>query len=72
MLAKEFGAIFQRTSAKESTGIDELFDKLGEKFLTLTFIDKENIVKEVVKKRKKSVKRDKNNINHNTKKKGCC
>ena len=72
MLAKEFGAIFQRTSAKESTGIDELFDKLGEKFLTLTFIDKDNIVKEVVKKRKKSVKLDKNNINHNTKKKGCC
>ena len=32
-LAKELGAIFQKTSAKESTGVDDLFVKIGKKFL---------------------------------------
>ena len=32
-LAKELGAIFQKTSAKESTGIEDLFIKIGLKFI---------------------------------------
>ena len=32
-LAKQLGAIFQKTSAKESTGVDDLFTKIGTKFL---------------------------------------
>ena len=30
-LAKELGAIFQKTSAKEARGIDSLFEKIGKK-----------------------------------------
>ena len=32
-LANELIAIFQKTSAKESNGIEDLFTKIGEKFL---------------------------------------
>ena len=32
-LAKQLGAIFQKTSAKESTGVEDLFIKIGKKFL---------------------------------------
>ena len=32
-LAKQLGAIFQKTSAKESTGVEDLFVKIGKKFL---------------------------------------
>ena len=32
-LANELNAIFQKTSAKESNGIEDLFTKIGEKFL---------------------------------------
>ena len=32
-LAKSLGAIFQKTSAKESTGVEDLFSKIGKKFL---------------------------------------
>ena len=33
--ANELGAIFQKTSAKDTTGIDDLFNKIGEKFIEL-------------------------------------
>ena len=32
-LADEINAIFQKTSAKESNGIEDLFTKIGKKFL---------------------------------------
>ena len=32
-LAKQLGAIFQKTSAKESTGVEDLFVKIGKRFL---------------------------------------
>jgi len=32
-LASELNAIFQKTSAKDSKGIEDLFTKIGEKFL---------------------------------------
>ena len=34
-LASEYNAIFQLTSAKDSYGIDDLFTKIGKKFLNL-------------------------------------
>ena len=32
-LANELGAIFQKTSAKEATGVEDLFLKIGNKFV---------------------------------------
>ena len=32
-LAKELGAIFQETSAKDATGVEDLFTKIGKKFI---------------------------------------
>ena len=32
-LASELNAIFQKTSAKESTGIEDLFIKIGKKYI---------------------------------------
>ena len=32
-LGKEIGAIFERTSAKESIGIEDLFNKIGQKYI---------------------------------------
>ena len=75
MLAQELGAIFQKTSAKDSTGIEDLFEKLGQKFMdSSSLLNKENNNKEVERKRSKSNKLDKNkkNNNNNTQKKGCC
>ena len=75
MLAKELGAIFQKTSAKESTGVEELFEKLGKKIIdSSSFLNKENILEVVKRKKSKSDKLDKNKINNNnnSKKKGCC
>ena len=31
--ADELGAIFQKTSINDGTGIEELFNKIGEKFI---------------------------------------
>ena len=33
--ADELGAFFQKTSANDSTGIEELFNKIGEKFIEI-------------------------------------
>ena len=35
-LANELGAIFQKTSAKEATGVEDLFLKIGNKFVNPT------------------------------------
>ena len=45
-LAKELNAIFQKTSAKESTGVDDLFIKIGKKFINPNKDDKSNMTKE--------------------------
>ena len=74
MLAKELGAIFQKTSAKESTGVEDLFIKLGKKIIdSSSLLNKENNFEEVERKKNKSEKLDKNKINNNnTQKKDCC
>ena len=67
-LAKELGAIFQKTSAKEARGIDTLFEKIGKKFINPSH-DFEN---DIINKKKKPVKLVENKNNNKTQKKGCC
>ena len=72
-LAKELGAIFQKTSAKESTGIDDLFVKIGKKFINPNKEDSSNLTKEERKQHGEKLKRDKIKSEKDAKdKKGCC
>ena len=41
-LAKKIGAVFGKTSPKESSGIDQLFEKIGRKFIHEKMKKKEN------------------------------
>ena len=50
-LAIELGAIFQSISAKERSGIDELYEKIGKKVLIPSYHD--NIIIEEKRKIKK-------------------
>jgi len=76
-LAKELDAIFQRTSAKESTGVEELFNKIGKKILDPSYVDNDHdnnpTTNEKEKKKKDSIKlQPDNKKDGNKKKKGCC
>ena len=72
-LAKELGAIFQKTSAKESTGVDDLFVKIGKKFINPNKEDTSNLTKEEKKQQGQKLKRDKiKNEREGNAKKGCC
>ena len=76
-MAKELDAIFQRTSAKESTGVEELFNKIGKKILDPSYVDNDhdsaNPTNEEEKKKKESIKlQPENKKDSNKKKKGCC
>ena len=60
--AKEIGAFFFLTSAKESIGIEELFKEVGKKFLDLKnnkneddddYVIKNKLDKEIFEKKKK-------------------
>jgi Ras-related protein Rab-5C len=76
-LAKEINAIFQCTSAKLGSGIDELFKLIAEKFIDPTknisesFMNKEEIIEQ---KRKIKIEeiRAKSNENIKKEKKTCC
>ena len=68
--AKEVNAIFQKTSAKESTGIEDLFIKIGKRILDSS-VEESNIAKNEIKEDKKKIKLDKNKIEEKQKK-GCC
>ena len=70
-LAKELGAIFQKTSAKESTGVDDLFIKIAKKFINPNKEDTSNLTKEEKKQQGQKLKRDKIK-NEGKEKKGCC
>ena len=70
-LAAELNAIFQHTSAKDSSGVEDLFVKIGEKFLnpnSNTGGNENN--KNTDKGNKDSIKL--NQKNAGGKKKGCC
>lgn len=63
-LAKEIGAIFQKTSPKEAVGVEDLFEKIGKKFLNLkktesnSSFNHENSPKEQKLKEERSKKKD--------------
>ena len=62
-LAKEINAIFQRTSAKNATGIEDLFNLIGKKY-----VEKKGLFIE----EKDENKSTKLSQNIKTKKKKCC
>ena len=68
--AKEINAIFQKTSAKESTGIEDLFIKIGKKILESPG-EESNMSKNENKEDKTKIKLDKNKVEEKQKK-GCC
>ena len=70
-LANKVGATFQLTSAKTNTGIDTLFQKLGEKFLTLNNVEQPGEDEENKRKRF-STKLVSQPEKKKRKKKGCC
>ena len=70
-LAKEIGAIFQKTSAKESVGIEDLFIKIGLKFISPNNKDGNSTEKNEIKQDKKKIKLQKIE-GQESKKKGCC
>ena len=69
-LAKELGAIFQKTSAKESTGVDDLFVKIGKKFLNPNATETTDPGKADNKKKGQKLKANKTKNEEG--KKGCC
>ena len=77
--AKKINAIFQKTSAKESTGIEDLFIKIGKKILESQNEElnmnknetKDDKIKIEIKEDKTTIKLDKNKIEEKQKK-GCC
>ena len=71
-LAKELGAVFQKTSAKESTGVDDLFVKIGKKFINPNKEDSSNLTKEERKQQGEKLKREKIRNEKDANKKGCC
>ena len=69
-LAKEINALFQETSAKESKGVEDLFTKIGKKFLNPIYENTRFMTKEEIKKKGNQIKIDKNKSSQ--KKKNCC
>ena len=70
-LAKQFGAIYQRTSAKDANGgVDQLFKTIGKKFLNPNSEDTSNMTKEEL--RKKGLELKKERIKSENKQTTCC
>ena len=70
-LAKELNSIYQRTSAKETSGgIDVLFKNIGQKFLHPDSEITSNMTKEELKNKGEKLMRD--NIKNNQKTGKCC
>ena len=77
LFAKEIGAIFKTTSAKSSTGIDELFLQIGEKILNPNYnINVSNMNKEEELEYRKMMDKKKLRLEEASKKTkdkvGCC
>ncbi len=74
--AKEIGGIFKYTSAKTSTGIDELFRTIGNKFLDPNYEDSgmgaatSSFVEEAINERRQTVRISKDSAKQE--KGGCC
>jgi len=74
--ADKIGAIFELTSAQNNTGITEIFEQVGHKYLDPSFQQK---IKQAEKEKKEegkteNIKLDSKEVNQaaKTKKKGCC
>ena len=68
--AKQYNAIFQTTTAKDSNGsIDLLFKNIGKKFLNPNIENTSNLTKDELKKRGEKLKQEKI---QNEKKSWCC
>ena len=67
-LAKEFNALHQRISARFGEGIEDLFKRIGKKFLNSEYEDTCNMTKEEIKRNKLKI----NKIKNSQKKKKCC
>ena len=72
-LAERINAVFQRTSAKNGSGIDELFRKLGQRYLSpdspmIINLTKEEVIKQNQKLKIEEIKEEQ----QNKKKKKCC
>jgi len=72
-LAQELHAIFQKTSAKEATGVEDLFISIGKKFLNPSANDDElkEAPKPEIREDKKKIKLERPKVEEK-KKKGCC
>ena len=84
--AKSINAIFQYTSAKNASGIEELFTNIGKKVLnpTLDINEQENKEKQIyeqkklektqkkIENRQRGVKLENSNHQQKQEKKGCC
>ena len=72
-LAKALNAIFQRTSAKQGSGIDELFRIIGKHFLNPEITITSNLTKEEMIKHNQQIKiKEIKDMNNKGKKKNCC
>ena len=72
-LAKNLNAIFQRTSAKQGSGIDELFRIIGKHFINPDIAITSNLTKEEMIKHDRQIKiKEIKNMNNKEKKKNCC
>ena len=71
-LAKKLNAIFQRTSAKKGTGVDELFNRLGKHFLNPNSSITCNLTKEEKKKYDHQIKINEIKNKKKNQKKNCC
>ena len=72
-LAKALNAIFQRTSAKQGSGIDELFRIIGKHFLNPEITITSNLTKEEIIKHNQQIKiKEIKDMNNKEKKKNCC
>ena len=70
-LAKELGAIFQKTSAKESTGVEDLFLKIGKKFINPNSAENSSAPKVENRQKGQKLKSDQGG-KADVSKKGCC
>ena len=71
-LAKSLGAIFQKTSAKESTGVEDLFLKIGKKFLNPNSSEGGSGGNSKVDNKPKGTKLNADKTKSGGEKKGCC
>ena len=71
-LAKQINAIFQRTSAKHASGIDELFKEIGKHFLNPNLAITSNLSKKELKEKNHRIQIEEIKNENKKNKKACC